>query len=98
VRLLVSVTLCAVVRLTSFHLHTVPEGLPAYILQTGSGQPAGRDIYAVIRCVALIVVLGVGTQLPRPPVMRCSPNAGAGGACYLFPFEVPVRQGRVTLP
>jgi len=25
-------------------------------------------------------------------------NAGAGGGCYLFSFEVGMRQGRVTLP
>jgi len=30
--------------------------------------------------------------------MTHRPNAGAGGGCYLFSFEVRMRQGRVTLP
>jgi len=83
----VSVTLCAVVRFTWFHLHKVPEGLPAYILRTGSGRTDGRDLYGVIRCVALMVVFGVGTQLPRRPVMTGCPNAGAAVGCYLFPSK-----------
>ena len=83
----VSVTLCAVVRVTCFHLHKVPEGLPSYILRTGSGRTDGRDVYGVIRYVPLIVVFGVGTQLPRRPVMTRRPNAGAGGGCYLSPSK-----------
>jgi len=75
------------VRFTYFHLHKVPEGVPSYILRTGPGRTDGRDIYGVIRCVPLIVVFGVGTQLPRRPVMTRRPNAGAGGGCYLFPSK-----------
>ena len=47
----------------------------------------GRDVYDVIGCVPLIVDFGVGTQLPRPPVMTCCPNAWAGWGCYLFPSK-----------
>jgi len=39
----------------------------------------GSNLYGVIRCVPLAVVFGVGTQLPRRPVMTLCPNAGAGG-------------------
>jgi len=76
-----SVTLCAVLRFTCFHLHKVPEGLPSHIPRTGSGRTDGRDVYGVIRWVPSIVVLGVGTQLPRRPVMTRRPNAGAGAGC-----------------
>jgi len=62
----------------------VPGGLPSYILRTGSGRTDGRDVYGVIRRVPSIVVFGVGTQLPRQPVMTRRPNAGAGGGCHLF--------------
>jgi len=62
----------------------VPRGLPTYTLRTGSGRTDGRDVYSVIRCVALIVVFGVGTQLPRRSVMTRRPHARAGGGCYLF--------------
>jgi len=68
-------------------MYKVPEGLPPYTLRTGSDQRDGREVYSVIRCVPLIVVFGVGTQLPRPPVMTRRPNAGAGGWCYLFPLK-----------
>ena len=44
----------------------------------------GCDIYGAIRCVPIIVFIGVETQLPRLPVMRCRSTAGAGGVCYLF--------------
>jgi len=37
----VSVTLCAVVRFTCFHLHKVSEGLPSYIPRTESSQKDG---------------------------------------------------------
>ena len=77
----ISVTLCASVRLSCFHLHKVPECLPSYILRTGSGRTDGRDVYGVIRWVPLIVVLGEGTQLPSRPVMTRRSNAGAGGGC-----------------
>ena len=54
----------------------------------------GCDVYGVIRCVQSIVVFGVGTQLPRRPVMSRRPNAEAGGGCYLFPLKlVCVRVG-----
>jgi len=79
------VTLCAVARFTSFHLHKVPGGDASYILRTGSDRTHGGDIYRVIRCVPSIVSIGVGTPLPRRPVMTRRPNAGAGGGCYLFP-------------
>jgi len=69
-------------------MHKVPGGLPSYIRQTGSGRTDGRDVYGVIRCVPLIVVFGVGTQLPRRPVMTRRPNAGAGVGCYLFPSKL----------
>jgi len=69
------------------HLHKVPEGLPPYILRTGSGPMDGHDVYGVIRCVPLIVVFSVGTQLDRGPVMTRRPNAGAEGGCYLFPSK-----------
>jgi len=62
--LLVSVTLCPGVRFTCLHLHKVLGGHPSYILRTGSGRMDGRDIYGVIRSLPLIVVFGVGTQLP----------------------------------
>jgi len=45
-------------------------------------------VYGVIRCVSLIVVVGVGTQLPRRPVMTRRPNPVAGGGCYLFPSKL----------
>jgi len=90
----VSVTLCALIRFICFHSHKVPEGLPLYILRRRSGRTDGRDVYGVIRCVPLIVVLGVGIQLPRRPVMTRRPNAGPGGGCYLFPSKfVPVKVG-----
>jgi len=66
----------------------MPEGLSSYILRTGSGQRDGRDVYGVIRGVPLIVVFGVGTQLPRRSVMTHRPNARAGGGCYLFPSKL----------
>jgi len=84
----VSVTLCAVVRFTCFHLHIVPEGLPPYMLPTESGRTDGRDVYGVIGCVPLIMGFGVGTQLHRCPVMTRRPKARAGGACYPFPSMV----------
>ena len=68
-------------------MHKVSEGLPSCILPTGSGRMDGRDVYGVIRCFPLIVVFGVGTQLPRGLVMTRSSNAGAGGGCYLFPSK-----------
>ena len=83
----VSVTLCAVVRFTCLYLHKVPEGFPSYILRTGSGWRDGRDLSGLIRCVPSIVLFGVGTQLPRWPVMTRRPNAGAGGGCYLVPSK-----------
>jgi len=86
--LLVSVTLRPVVRFTCLHLHTVPGHLPLYIPRTGSGRMEGHDVYGVLRCLQLIVVFGVGTQLPRQPVMTRRPNAGAGGWCYLFPSKL----------
>ena len=79
----VSVTLCASVRSTCFHLHKVPEGLPLYILRTGSGRTDGRDVYGVVRWVPMIVVFGEGTQLPSRPMVTRRPNAGAGGGCCL---------------
>jgi len=90
----VSVTLCAIVRFTCFHLHKVPDGLPSYSLRAGSTRTDGRDIYGAIGCLAVIAVPGVGTQLPRGPVMTRPPNAGAGGGCYLFPLKfVRVKEG-----
>jgi len=44
----------------------------------------GRDVYAVIRCVTMIVVFGVGTQQPRRPVMTRRPNAMAEGGCCFY--------------
>ena len=87
VSLQASVTLYAVARFTCLYLHKVPGGLPSYILRTGSGRTDGRDVLGVITCVPLMVVFGVGTQLPRRPVMTRRPNAGAGGGCYLFPSK-----------
>jgi len=84
----VSVTLCAVARFTSFHLHKVSRGLASYIPRTGSGRTDGRDVYVSVSCVLLIVVFGVGTQLPRRQVMTHRPKAGAGGGCYLFPSKL----------
>ena len=78
------IALCLVVRFTCLHLHKVPRGVPSCSLNTGCSQPDGRDVYGVIGCVPMIVVFGVGTQLPRRPVMRCCPKAGAGGGCYLY--------------
>jgi len=46
----------------------------SYILRKGSGRTDGREVYCVIRCVPIIMVLGVGTQLPRQPVMTCRPQ------------------------
>ena len=77
----ISVTLCASVRFTCFHLHEVSEGLPSYILRTGSGRTDGRDVYGVMRWVPRIVVFGEGTQLPSRSVVTRRPNAGAGGGC-----------------
>jgi len=87
VSLQVSVTLCAVVRIACLELHKVPGDLAPYMLRTGSGRMDGRDLYGLIRCVPLVAVLGIGTQLPRRPVMTLCPNAGAGGGCYLFPSK-----------
>jgi len=84
----VPVTLYAVLRFTSLHLHKVSRGLLSYILRTGSGRTDGRDVYVIVRCVLLIVVFGVGTPLPRRQVMTHRPNAGAGGGCYLFPSKL----------
>jgi len=76
------------------HLHKVPEGLSSYILPTGSSRTDRRDVYGVITCVPLILVFGVGTQLPRRPLMTCHSNTGAGGGCYLFPSKfVSVKVG-----
>jgi len=79
----VSVPLCAVVRSICPHLHKVPGGPLRYILRTEPSQTDGHDASRVIRCVAMIVVFGIGTQLPRRPVMTPRPKAGAGGGCYL---------------
>jgi len=76
------------VRPTCFHLHKVPGGPPSYILRTGSSRTDGRDVYGVIRCVPLILVFGVGTQLPRRLVITRRPNTGAGGRRYLFPLKL----------
>ena len=62
-------------------MQMVPGDLPSYTLRTGSGQTDSHDIYGVIRDVPLIVVFGVGKQLPQRSVMTCCPNAGAGGGC-----------------
>jgi len=92
----VSVTLCAVVRFTSFSLHKVSKGLPSYILRTGSGRTDGRDVYVILRCVLLIVVFGVGTA---QAASDDAPSQRQGWRGVLsFSFEVGVRQGRVTLP
>jgi len=87
VSLQASVALCADIQFTSFHLHKVPEGLPSYTLRTGSGRTEGRDVYGVMRRVPLMVVFGIGTQLPRRPVMTGPPNPGGGGGCYLCPSK-----------
>ena len=73
----ISVTLCASLRFTCFHLHKVSEGLPSYTLRRGSSRTVGRDVYGVIRWVPMIVVFGEGTQLPSRPVVTRRPNAGA---------------------
>jgi len=44
----------------------------------------GRDVYGVIRCIPVRLGFGIGTQLPRRPVMTRRSNAAAGGVCYLF--------------
>jgi len=80
----VSVTFWALVRFPCFHLHKVPEGLPSCILRTGSGRTDGRDVYGGIRCVTFTLVFGVGTPLPRRPVMTRHPNTGAGSAGLFF--------------
>jgi len=82
VSLQVSVTLCAVARFTCPHLHKVPGGHPSDALRTGPCRTGGRDAYSVIGCVPLMVVFGVGTQLPRRPVMMRRSTTGAGGGCY----------------
>jgi len=54
----------------------------------------GRDVSPVMRCVPMIVIFGVGTQLSRQPVIVRRPNAGTRGWCYLFPsMFVPVKVG-----
>jgi len=34
-----------------------------------------------------MAVFAVGTQLPRLPGITRRPNAGAGGGCYLLPWN-----------
>jgi len=80
----VSVTLGAVLRFTCLYLHMVPGGLSSYTLRTGSARTDGHDIYGVIRCVPIMMVFDVGTQLHRWPVIMCRPNPRAGGGCYLY--------------
>ena len=77
-----AVTLCASVWFTCFHWHKVLEGLPSYILRTGSARTDGRDVYGIIRWVPIIVVFDEGTQLPLSPVVTLCPNVGAGGRCW----------------
>jgi len=48
----------------------------------------GRDVYGNIGCVPFIVVFGVGTKLPRWPVMTRRPNASARGGFYHFPSKL----------
>jgi len=85
VSLCISVKLCSPFRSTFFHLYKVPGRLPSYTLRTGTGRTDSRDVYGIIRYVPMIVVFGVGTQLPRRPVMMRRLNAAARGGCYLFP-------------
>ena len=48
----------------------------------------GCGVYGVIRFVPMTVVFGVGTQLPRRPVMIPGSQVGlegrGGGGCYLY--------------
>jgi len=85
--LCVSVALCASIQFTCFHLYMVPEGLPSDILRTGSGLMDRRDISGVIGCAPMIVVFGVGTQLPGHLVMTRRSNPAARGGCYLFSLK-----------
>ena len=72
----------------------VPGGISVYTLLSGSGRTDGRSVYGVIRCVPILVVFGVGTQLGRWPVMTHCPKARAGGGSYLFSSRfVHVRVG-----
>jgi len=93
----VSVTLCTVIRFTSFDLHKVLDSHPSYSLRTGSAGTDGHDVYGVIGSVPSIVVFGVGRQLPRWPLMTRRPNGGASGVIS-FSFEVRACQGRLSLP
>ena len=92
-----SVTVCAVIRFTSFDLHKVLNGHPSYSLRTESGGMDSRDVYGVIGSVPSSVVFGVGRQLPRWPLMMRRPNAGARGVIS-FSFEIRACQGRLSLP
>jgi len=46
-----------------------------------------RDVYGLIRGVLMIVVIDVGTQLHRLPVVTSFLNSRAGGGCYIFPSK-----------
>ena len=56
-RLLCSVALFDVDRSGSSHLHQLAQGLPSYILRTGSRRTDGRDIYGVTRRVLMTLSL-----------------------------------------
>jgi len=84
----VSVTTCAVIRFTCFHLHMVRDGLRSYILETGSGRTDGHDLYGVIGFVPKLVVFGIGMQPPRCLVMTRRPNAGARRGCCLYSLKI----------
>jgi len=78
-----SVTLCDVDRFGSNYLHKLARGLPSYILQTGSGRTAGREVYGVMRRAPITMSLVRGRNY--------------GGICRCSAVPTLVREGGVGL-
>ena len=94
----VSVTLCAVVQFTCFHLHKVPEG-PAPIYPATRIRSDGRP--RCIRCYKMCSIdsglwcWDATTQAARDDALsQCRGWRGV----LSFSFKVRMRQGSVTLP
>jgi len=75
----------------------VPEGVPSYILPTGSGQWNSGDVYGVMRGIPLRALWCWDATTHAASDNTPSECRGWSGVLSLA-FEVPACQGRVTLP
>ena len=83
-----SVALCDIYQYGLNHLHKLAQGLPSYILRTGSGQADSRDVYWLTRRAPMIMSLVTGHN--KGGVCRCSavPTLGwEGGVSFVWKAE-----------